>query len=417
MAEDAEPSVLIVGAGPAGLAAAHALASQGIGNILVIDRDDAPGGLPRFCHHPGFGLEYARWPHTGAGFARRLLRDIAGADVRIACRTTLLSLRPGPEAEIVGPSLGLRWLRPRAVIVATGIRESSRGNLAVPGARAEAGILTTGQLQQMVARKVALPKHMQSVIVVGTEHVAFSALWTARQAGLRVTAMIGREDRIMSFALFGALARLCGATVLTGSSIREIEAQGGAVVAAIVDTPQGTRRLPADGVIFTAGWLPETAALAGGPVVLDPATGGPQIDQAMRTSSPGIFAAGNVLHGVESSGWCAKEGRHAGDMVARFLRGEIGGERTGTPLTLAPEIQFAVPQVWSSDPAIQPGAAALPLNLRMARDVLNRRLILKAGEAAMWSGPPRRLLRKRRILLAPSAITAPARIELGFGER
>ena len=83
---DADPRVLIVGAGPAGLAAAHALARQGVGGILIIDRDDEPGGLPRFCHHPGFGLEYARWPYTGPGFVRRLLRDLEGADVRIACR-------------------------------------------------------------------------------------------------------------------------------------------------------------------------------------------------------------------------------------------------------------------------------------------------------------------------------------------
>src|SRR5262245_1381882 len=134
---EADPRVLIVGAGPAGLAAAHALSQQGVGGILVIDRDDAPGGLPRFCHHPGFGLEYARWPYTGPGFARRLLRNLDGADVRIQCRTTLLSLRDGPEAEVVGPLLGLRRLRPQAVILATGIRESNRGNLAVPGGRTE----------------------------------------------------------------------------------------------------------------------------------------------------------------------------------------------------------------------------------------------------------------------------------------
>jgi pyruvate/2-oxoglutarate dehydrogenase complex dihydrolipoamide dehydrogenase (E3) component len=406
MAGDANPRVLIVGAGPAGLAAARALANQGIGGILVIDRDDKPGGLPRFCHHPGFGLEYARWPHSGPGFVARLLRDLEGADVRIACKTTLLSLRDGPEAEIVGPSFGLRWIRPQAILIATGIRESNRGNLAVPGGRAEAGILTTGQLQQMVARKVALPSHLRSTIVVGTEHVSFSALWTARMAGLRVKAVIGAEDRIMSFAPFGALARACGVAVMTDSRVREIETADGAVTAAIVDTRGGTQRLPTDSLLFTANWIPETAALAGGPVALDPRTAGPQIDQAMRTSSPGIFAAGNVLHGVESSGWCANEGRHAGEMVARYLRGEIGGARDGALFDLAEEIDFAVPQFWDCGLPRPAGAHPIPLNLRMKQDVADRRLALKVGETTIWSGSRRRLLRKRRVAFTPEVLEA-----------
>jgi thioredoxin reductase len=415
MAHDADPRVLIVGAGPAGLAAAHALARQGIGGILVIDRDDEPGGLPRYCHHPGFGLEYARWPYTGPGFVKRLLGDLKGADVRIACRTTLISLREGPEAELVGPTLGLRRMRPQAVIIATGIRESNRGNLAVPGDRAEAGILTTGQLQQIVARKVALPKHMRSIIVVGTEHVAFSAIWTARKAGLRVTTMIGAEDRIMSFAPLAALARLCGTKILTGSSIREINAKSGAVVAATVDTPQGPRRLATDGIVFTANWCPETAALAGGPVALDARTAGPCIDQAMRTSSRGIFAAGNVLHGVESSGWCATEGRHAGEMAARFLRGEIGGTQSGTLMELSPEIEFIVPQLWGCE-AI-PAAADGRFNLRMKRDAIDRRLVLRLADAIAWSGPRQRLLRKRRIVLAPKTRrTAESSVRLELGD-
>ena len=286
------------------------------------------------------------------------------------------------------------------MILATGIRESNRGNLAVPGDRAEHGILTTGQLQQMVARKVTLPMRLKSVIVVGTEHVAFSAIWTARKAGLRVTAMIGGEDRIMSFAPFGSLARLFGIAVMTDSHVREIEAKDGAVVAAIIETPHGARRLATDGIVFTANWIPETAALAGGPVALDPRTAGPAIDQAMRTSSRGIFAAGNVLHGVESSGWCANEGRHAGDMAARFLRGEIGGDQTGAVIELPSDLDFIVPQLWN-------GVGNLPFNLRMRADVGGRRLALTVGETILWSSDRRSLLRKRRISFRPEESKAP----------
>jgi thioredoxin reductase len=416
MADAVNPRVLIIGSGPAGLAAARALAGKGIDGILIIDRDDAPGGLPRFCHHPGFGMEYARWPYSGPGFVNRLLRDLKDADVRIECRTTLLSLRDGPEAQVVGPTLGLRWIRPQALIIATGIRESNRGNLAVPGGRAEAGILTTGQLQQMVARGVALPAHVKSAVIVGSEHISFSALWTARKAGLRVKAIVGTEDRIMSFAPLGVLANACGVEIMINSRVREIETAAGAVTAAIVETPNGTRRLPTESLIFTANWIPETAALIGGPITLDPRTGGPQIDQAMRTSSRGVFAAGNVLHGVESSGWCANEGRHAGELVARYLRGEISGERHGAMLELSEEIDFAVPQFWDCGLAHHASSKAFPVNVRMKRDVAGRRLTLKTGETVIWSGPRTRLLRKRRIVFLPSVAavlpTGPMKLDL-----
>ena len=394
-----DPQVLIVGAGPAGLAAARALSGQGITDILVIDRDDAPGGLPRFCHHPGFGLEYARWPYTGPGFAKRLLRDLAGTPVRIECQTTLLALRDGPVAEITGPRLGFRQVRPRAIILATGIRESNRGNLLVPGGRAEAGILTTGQLQQLVTRRVALPARLKSAIIIGTEHVAFSAIWTARHAGLRVRAMAGEEDRIMSFAPLGTLARAAGIDVITRARLCEIVTENGAPSAVILQTPQGIRRLPTDAILFTGNWIPEAAALTGGPVAIDSRTGGPEIDQAMRTSAPGIFAAGNMLHGVESSGWCANEGRHAGLMAALFLHGDIAGEQAGRRLDLSSDIAFLVPQRWYS------AAEAAPVSLRVARDMQNRRLALTAGANQLWTGDRRSFLRKRRIAL-PTAMNA-----------
>lgn len=400
MNSQSDPQVLIVGAGPAGLAAARALANQGVKDILVIDRDDAPGGLPRFCHHPGFGLEYARWPYTGSGFAKRLLRDLAGTGVRIECQTTLLAVRDGPVAEITGPRLGFRQMRPRAVILATGIRESNRGNLLIPGARAEVGILTTGQLQQLVARRVKLPTRLKSAIVIGTEHVAFSAIWTARNAGLRVRAMVGEEDRIMSFAPLGTLARAAGIDVLTRAHLREIVTENGVPSAVILETPKGIRRLPTDAVVFTGNWIPEVAALAGGPVMLDPRTGGPEIDQAMRTSAPGVFAAGNMLHGVESSGWCANEGRHAGLMAARLLRGEVGATQMGDRIELSADVDFLVPQRWSGGPD------SAPISLRVSKDLPGRGLALTAGADQLWTSKRRNLLRKRRIAIPGASLGA-----------
>lgn len=416
MMSGSEPQVLVVGAGPAGLAAARALIANGVGDVLVIDRDDAPGGLPRFCLHPGFGWEYAGWPYSGPGFAARLLRDIAGSRVRIECQTTLLSLRDGPVAEVVGPRVGLRQLRPRAVILATGIRESNRGNLMVPGGRAETGIMTTGQLQQIAARRTALPERLKSLVVAGTEHVAFSAAWTARRAGLAVSAIVGAEERVLSFPPLARLARLCGIRVMTGAEIREIATERGMTRAVLVETRTGSLRLPCDGVVFTGQWIPESAILAGGPVALDRRTGGPEIDQAMRTSSPGIFAAGNVLHGVESSGWCAKEGRHAGEMAARYLRGALSATQGRSRFELSDEVAFTVPQLWDDGDAAFGISSGLTPTLRMQRDLSSARLALAVAGKTVWSGSQQRLLRKRRIRLDLNGIpphnAAPKRIQV-----
>ena len=164
--------------------------------------------------------------------------------------------------------------------------------------------------------------------------------------------------------------------------------------------PTGRAASPTDGVVFTANWIPETAALAGGPVALDVGTADLRIDQAMRTSSRGVFAAGNVLHGVESSGWCANEGRHAGDMAARFMRSEIAGDQTGAIIELRRGSRLHRAGFWN-------GVGDLPFNLRMKADIGGRKLALTVGETILWSSDRRRLLRRRRISFHPEASKAP----------
>ena len=311
-----DPAVLIVGAGPAGLAAAAELARRGINDILVIDRDDAPGGLPRFCAHPGFGIGYAPIPQKGPDFAARLVRAAEKKRIRILCSTTMTALEGGPTVTITGPETGYRTLRPRAVILATGVREANRGNRLVPGDRPEAGIMTTGLLQQMVARKVPFPAAIKSIVVVGTEHVSFSAIWTARHAGLNVSMMIDERPRVGSFRVAGLFAKAMGVDIRLRTRIAAIKAQDNRVSAVVIDGPRGTETIPCDGVVFTANWIPETAALTASPVKIDSETRGIAVGNAGRTNLAGVFAAGNVLHPIKASGSCAIQGRRVGAAVA-----------------------------------------------------------------------------------------------------
>ncbi len=177
---------LVVGAGPAGLAAATALKDAGVGRVVVVEREDEAGGVPRLCEHTGFGLRDLHRVMNGPAYARRWVdRAIAsGADIRT--RTMVTGWAAPGRAELTGPA-GLLRVDACAVVLATGARERSRAARLVPGTR-PAGIFTTGQLQQMVHRE-KLPVGRRAV-VVGAEHVSYSAVLTLREAGVRPVALV-----------------------------------------------------------------------------------------------------------------------------------------------------------------------------------------------------------------------------------
>ncbi|MCK6451835.1 MAG: NAD(P)/FAD-dependent oxidoreductase [Alphaproteobacteria bacterium] len=387
-----EADCAVVGAGPAGLAAARAAVAAGARSVLVFDRDDAPGGLPRFCRHPGFGWEYSRRLETGPSFARRLLGDLDPARVALHCGATVMSLQPGPCLEVLSPALGLATVRCRGVVLATGIRERPRAARLVPGRRPERGILTTGQLQQMVARGVTVPG--SRLAVVGSEHVAFSVLLTARHSGHRVVAMIEAEERPMSYAAVAALARAL-AGVPTHLAARVVDIAGGGCVEAVEIEQAGRRRtIACDAVVFAGDFVPDVPLARAASLAIGRATQGPEVDQLGRTSLAGVFAAGNVLRAVESSGFAAIEGARVGAAAAAYAAGRIGWRDGATPIALAPQFAYLVPQLWAFDDG---GVAALPASLRAGQDLAAARIGLRHDGSLLWQGRKRRLLRHRRL--------------------
>ncbi|MEO8133579.1 MAG: FAD-dependent oxidoreductase [Betaproteobacteria bacterium] len=415
--EDAEVAdvaeVVVVGAGPAGLAAAAALEDRGVRRVLVVDRDDAAGGLPRFCNHPGFGWEYTHRLDSGPGLVRRLLERLDRNVVTIATRTSVLAVRmanetgpePGPELEIVGADCGHMRIRPRAVVLATGIRERPRSARLVPGRRPTQGILTTGQLQQMVARGV--PVNGQRAVVVGTEHVAFSILLTARHAGFDVVAMVGAEDRIMSYAGMALVARAMGMTIHLSSTVDDI---GGVerVESVTLRGPSGRRSIACDTVIFSGDFIPDAALLQGSGIDIAATTCGPSIDQYGRTSAAGIFAAGNMLRAVESSGLAAIEGARVGANAAAYVGGKGEGPfawpREAANIRLGNGLSYIVPQCWVSPDVHGHATRALPVSLRARMDFRRARLCLSEDGRDIWTGPPTNILRHRRLALPAAAL-------------
>ncbi|MEV5974027.1 FAD-dependent oxidoreductase [Streptomyces sp. NPDC051921] len=317
--------VLVVGGGPAGLAAAARLAAAGAGRVEVLERERVAGGVPRHCGRAGFG------PYTGPGYARRAVDEAvrSGARVRTGVGATGWA---GPlTLEVTAPT-GPEWVTARAVVLATGARERPRSARLVPGSR-PAGVLSTGELQQSVEvfglRRERIGRR---AVVVGSDPIARHAARTLRRAGVEVAAIVADRSRG---------PRLPG-PVLRGATVVELVGRGRLSGVVVRGADGRTGLLRCDTVVFTGDWLPDHELARTGGVLLDPATRGPSVDPALRTSVPGVFAAGNLLRGVEPALAAAAEGRQVAAGVLAHLAG-VPWPGPGVPLLPAGALHWLCP--------------------------------------------------------------------------
>ena len=330
-------SVTIIGAGPAGLTAARMLAEAGLRDVLVLERNPQAGGLPRFCEHPGWGMLDMHRFWRGPRYARELVRRAAGAE--IATDVTVTALQEGGRVE-VSTSAGLEVIESRVVLLATGIRELPRGPRLVSGTRPW-GVTTTGAFQEMV-QGAKIP--FRRPVVIGSELVAFSALLTARHAGIKPVAMIEPGARILARRPGDWVARqVLNVPVRTGTALVEI--LGVDRVEGVVLECAGQREvMPCDGVVFTGNFVPEAYLPRRAGLVIDPGTGGPAIDNFFRCSDAAFFAAGNLLRPVEHSGVAAGEGAAAAGAILRALRGGLPEPGGALPVLATGAMRYVYPQ-------------------------------------------------------------------------
>jgi thioredoxin reductase len=329
--------VVIVGGGPAGLTAARDLRAYGVRDVLVLERNPEAGGLPRFCGHLGWGMLDLRQLLAGPDYARELVRR---ADVAIKTDASVVSL--GARGELaVSTRDGIETIAARAVLIATGIRETPRSARLVSGTRPW-GVTTTGAFQEMVYAGDLRP--FSRPVIVGSELVAFSALLTARHAGIRPVAMLEENARITAQRPGDWIARLWfGVPVMTRT--RLVEIHGDARVEAVSVVRDGTTmRIDCDGVIFSGRFAPEAAVLRASHLAMDPATGGPVIDNFARLSDPAYFAAGNVIRPVEHSGVAAREGRDAARAIVRALGDALPSPEGAVSVSTGGALRYVYPQ-------------------------------------------------------------------------
>jgi thioredoxin reductase len=331
--------VLVVGAGPAGLAAAIELRRLGAGGVLVVDRDDAAGGIPRHSAHTGFGARDLRRVLTGPAYARRYAdaAAAAGADIRLG---TTVTGWEGPHRVTLTSAAGVEHTEAAAVLLATGCRERPRPARLIPGDR-PSGVMTTGELQRRVC--LGGQRLAGRALVVGAEHVSFSAMVTLSHAGAEVIALVTGQPRHTSYAAF-ALAAAWRWHVPVWPSTTVARVQGRSRLEGVeLAGPGGIRFVSCDLLVFTGDWIPDNELASAACLDMDPGTQGPAVDTALETSVPGVFAAGNLVHAVETADVAALGGRHAARGIVRALGRGPAPEHLPLPVTVEPPLLWIAP--------------------------------------------------------------------------
>jgi thioredoxin reductase len=342
------PDVLVIGAGPAGLTAAAQLARQLTGEVLVLDREAQAGGIPRHSNHPGYGIRDLHRLMNGPAYAERLVEAAqnAGATVRTQAMVTGWA---GELAEVTTPQ-GRLLVKARAILLATGARERPRAARLIPGDR-PAGVFTSGQLQNLVHLRQGVPG--RRAVIVGAELVSWSDVVTLREAGCGTVLMMTEQPIPESYKAFCIVGRLVFKTpVATRTRLVRIIGRDRVEAVEVEDLRTGARVIvDCDTVIFSGDWIPDNELARRAGISIDRRSRAPVVDAALRTSRSGIFAAGNLVHPVETADIAALGGRHVAIEIAAWLDGV-------RPLDPAVRLVPAAPLRWLSPGLLRAGDPA-----------------------------------------------------------
>lgn len=387
------PAVAIIGAGPSGLTAAANLAPKLNGDVLVIERERQPGGIPRHSDHTGYGLRDLRRVMTGPAYAARLLDTATRSGASILTEAMVTHLESDRTLSLTTPQ-GRTTVRPRALILATGARERPRSARLIAGDR-PAGVYTTGHLQNLVHLHHRRPG--TRAVIVGAELVSWSAAVTLREAGCRTVLMTTTYDRSESYKAFSLLGpRLLGVPLATHTKLLAIEGHDRVQAVRVQDTRTGeTRRIECDTVVLTGDWIPDNELARAADLELEDNSRSPVVDAALHTSQPGIFAIGNLVHPVDTADIAALDGRHVANSVLRWLDNP---RRQGH----GPRIVAESPLRWIAPSRIDPRGSAPARNRLLAwcdAFIARPRIVVRQhGETLVnrrlpWPAAPGRVLR------------------------
>ena len=326
--------VIVIGAGPAGLAAAIAAKDAGAERVLVLERDDAPGGILQQCIHNGFGLHRFKEELTGPEYAQRYVDEVVARKIPVVCGTMVLDIAAGPAASRGGvhlvtamsPRGGLKIYRTKAIVLAMGCRERPRGALMTPGTR-PAGVYTAGTVQRLVNMDGIMPG--KRVVILGSGDIGLIMARRLTFSGAKVLACVeimkkssGLARNVVQCLNDYDIPLMLSHTV---TDVEGVEHVTGVKVSKVDDNlkpiPGTEIHFDCDTLLLSCGLIPENELTKKAGVEMDPATRGPKVDANMATSVPGIFAGGNVVRVYDLVDWVSRDSAIAGRSAAAYAKG------------------------------------------------------------------------------------------------
>jgi NADPH-dependent 2,4-dienoyl-CoA reductase/sulfur reductase-like enzyme len=342
--------LVIVGGGPAGLAAAVAAKEQGIDDIVIIERDQKLGGILNQCIHNGFGLHTFKEELTGPEYSQRYIDRVIELGIPYMTDTMVLDISPDKLVTIMNKSEGLSEIQAKAVILCMGCRERPRGALNIPGYR-PAGIYSAGTAQLLVNIEGFMPGREVVILGSGDIGLIMARRMTLEGAKVKVVAELLpysgglKRNIVQCLDDFGIPLKLCH-TVVDIKGKERVEA----VTLAEVDKsgkviPGTEEEYSCDTLLLSCGLIPENELSKSMGVDINAVTSGPIVDESMETNIPGVFACGNVLHVHDLVDFVSEEAEKAGERASAYIRGEIKaseGEKT-VPLQAIDGVRYTVP--------------------------------------------------------------------------
>jgi len=396
--------LIVVGGGPAGLAAAVQAWDQGLRSILILERDNELGGILNQCIHTGFGLQIFGQELSGPEYADRFRQMADERGIQRLCGAMVLSIGTDRTVCITGSSCGVRRIGCKALILAMGCRERSRGAINIPGTR-PAGIFTAGTAQRYINREGYMVG--KEVVILGSGDIGLimARRMTLEGAAVRMVCELEPysngltrnivqclEDYSIPLRLSHTVTAIHGTERLTGVTVAQVDDRRRPI--------PGTEELvPCDTLLLSVGLIPENELTRQAGIRMDPVTGGPAVNEFMQTSCPWVFACGNVVHVHDLVDYVTLESRRAGAAAARFVTSGLT-EQAGTVTRGVDGVRYIVPQVIT---APGPSPAEVTLLFRVGRPFRGAQLEVRSGGTALCGLKKARLLpgEMERITLKP----------------